>query len=58
MFYSPLTPITGVGAEAYYAPAHAGPARKGNVRFYLQLAGASANESQLSSLASQVAGQL
>jgi hypothetical protein len=58
MFYSPLTPITGVGDEAYFDPAHALHARKGNVRFYLQLAGASANESQLSSLASQVAGQL
>lgn len=58
MFYSPPTPIAGVGDEAYYDPAHALHARKGNVRFYLQLPGASADESQLSNLASQVAGQL
>jgi hypothetical protein len=58
MFYSPPTPIAGVGDEAYFDPAHALHARKGNVRFYLQLAGASADESQLSNLASQVAGQL
>jgi hypothetical protein len=34
-FYSPQTPVAGLGDEAYFDPEHALHVRKGKVRFYL-----------------------
>lgn len=61
MFYSPPSPVSGVGDEAYFDPRHGLHVRKGNVRFYLNLGEegfTQANQQQLIQLASLVAGQL
>lgn len=62
IFYSPPTPVPGIGDEAYFDPRHGLHVRKGNVRFFLNLGNeddsAPANQKQLTDLASQVAGQL
>ncbi len=62
MFYSPPTPVPGIGDEAYSDPQHGLHVRKGNVRFFLSLGNVDdftpANQAQLTTLAGQVAGQL
>lgn len=61
MFYSPPSPVSGVGDDAYFDPRHGLHVRKGNVRFYLDLGEhgfTEANQQQLTQLASLVAGQL
>jgi hypothetical protein len=62
MFYGQSTPITGLGDEAYFDKEHAIHARKGKVRFYLNLDPINTFtpviEKQLKDLASRVAGQL
>jgi hypothetical protein len=60
-FYSPQTPVAGLGDEAYFDPQHALHVRKGKVRFYLNLDpvdSAPTVEKQLKDLASRVAGRL
>jgi hypothetical protein len=60
-FYSPQTPVAGLGDEAYFDPQHALHVRKGKVRFYLNLDpvdSAATVEKQLKDLASRVAGRL
>jgi hypothetical protein len=60
-FYSPQTPVPGLGDEAYFDPAHALHVRKGKVRFYINLEPLNfspAIEKQLEDLASQVTGRL
>jgi hypothetical protein len=56
LFYSPPTPVTGIGDEAYFDPRHGLHVRKGNVRFFLSF-GAN-TDTQLKDLASMVAGQI
>jgi hypothetical protein len=59
--YSPQTPVTGLGDEAYFDPQHALHVRKGKVRFYLNLDpvdSAATVEKQLKDLASRVVGRL
>ena len=62
MFYSPPTPVAGIGDEAYLDPDHAIHVRKGKVRYYLNLSPISsftpAIEKQIKDLATKVAGQL
>ncbi|MGD0156624.1 MAG: hypothetical protein ABSB50_11025 [Terracidiphilus sp.] len=58
MFYSPPTPVAGIGDEAYFDPSHAIHVRKGKVRYYLDLGNQSSAESALHNLASLVAGKL
>jgi hypothetical protein len=62
MFYSPPTPVAGLGDEAYFDPKHGLHVRKGKVRFFLSLEGLNsftpANEKQLKDLATRVIGQL
>lgn len=62
LFYSPPTPVTGVGDEAYFDPQHAIHVRKGKVRYYLNLspikAFTPAIEKQIKDLANHVAAQL
>ena len=55
MFYSPPTPVPGLGDEAYFDPHHGIHVRKGNVRFFLS---PGKNEKRLTNLATLVAGQL
>jgi hypothetical protein len=60
-FYSPQTPVPGLGDEAYFDPAHALHVRKGKVRFYINLGPMNftpAIEKQLKDLAGQVIGRL
>lgn len=60
-FYGRQTPVTGLGDEAYFDEAHALHARKGKVRFYLNLNpidSAPAVEKELKDLGSRVAGRL
>jgi hypothetical protein len=61
-FYGPPTPIKGLGDEAYFDADHALHARKGKVRFYINLAPLGtftpSREKQLKDLASGVAGRL
>jgi hypothetical protein len=61
-FYGPPTPITGLGDEAYFDAAHALHARKGKVRFYINLdpigTFTPAIQKQLKDLASGVTGRL
>ena len=60
-FYSPQTPVPGLGDEAYFDPAHALHVRKGKVRFYINLEPMDftpAIEKQLKDLAGRVAGRL
>jgi len=59
LFYSPPTPVSGIGDEAYFDPQHAIHVRKGKVRYYLNLSPSTpAIEKQIKDLASHVAGQL
>jgi len=58
MFYSPPTPVSDLGDEAYFDPQHAIHVRKGKVRYYLALTNDPAVEKPLKDLANQVAGQL
>jgi len=62
MFYSPPTPVAGIGEDAYFDPSHGLHVRKGNVRYFLSFQNMKnftpANEGQLKALASQVAGKL
>ena len=58
MFYSPPTPVAGLGDEAYFDPQHAIHVRKGKVRYYLALGKDPAAEQPLKDLATQVAGRL
>lgn len=55
MFYSPPTPVSGVGDEAYFDARNGLHIRKGNVRYFLS---GSPNNSQLQALATLVAGKL
>jgi len=60
-FYGRQTPVTGLGDEAYIDEAHALHARKGKVRFYLNLDpidSAPAVEKELKDLGSWVAARL
>jgi hypothetical protein len=61
-FYGPPTPIKGLGDEAYFDAQHALHARKGKVRFYINLDPLGnftpAREKQLRDLASAVTGRL
>jgi hypothetical protein len=60
-FYSPQTPVPGLGDEAYFDPAHGLHVRKGKVRFYINLEPMNfspAIEKQLQDLARQVTGRL
>ena len=57
VFYSPNTPASGIGNEAYFDKKGALHARKGNVRFYLDL-GTDEQQAALTKLAEIVAGQL
>lgn len=61
MFYSPKTPVAGLGDEAYFDREHALHVRKGKVRFYINLDPMNFNpttEKQLKDLASLVIGRL
>ncbi|MGA8671997.1 MAG: hypothetical protein WB679_19115 [Terracidiphilus sp.] len=55
-FYSPPTPVPGLGDEAYFDPNHGLHVRKGNVRFFLNLA--DNTDSQLKAIASLIAGRI
>jgi hypothetical protein len=55
-FYSPPTPVPGLGDEAYFDPNHGLHVRKGNVRFFLHLG--DDTDRQLKDLASLVAGRI
>jgi len=60
-FYSPKTPVTDLGDEAYFDPQHGLHVRKGKVRFYLNLEGVDFSpkvEKQLKELAGRVVGRL
>jgi hypothetical protein len=60
-FYGPPTPVSGIGDEAYLDAQHALHARKGKVRFYINLGVGNftpANEKQIKELGSQVSGRL
>jgi hypothetical protein len=56
-FYSPNTPASGIGDEAYFDKEGALHARKGNVRFYLDI-GTDKQQAAVTSLGGIVAGQL
>ncbi len=56
-FYSPNTPASGIGDEAYFDKAGALHARKGNVRFYLDI-GTDKQPAALTKLGEIVAGEL
>lgn len=56
MFYSPSTPVPGVGDDAYLDAKGALHARKGNVRFYLEMG--QGNEAPVKALGAFVAGEL
>ncbi len=55
MFYSPPTPVAGLGDEAYFDPRHGLHVRKGNVRYFLS---GSDDEKKLTALGQVVAGKL
>jgi len=60
-FYSPQTPVSGLGDEAYFDPQHALHVRKGKVRFYLNLDpvdSAATVEKELKELAGRVVARL
>lgn len=58
-FYSPATPVSGIGDEAYFDRQHAIHVRKGRVRYYLNLSPTgAATEKQLKELATEVANKL
>ncbi len=56
-FYSPNTPASGIGDEAYFDKEGALHARKGNVRFYLNI-GTDKQQAAVTKLGEIVAGQL
>ena len=56
-FYSPNTPASGIGDEAYFDKEGALHARKGNVRFYVNI-GTDKQQARVTSLGQIVAGQL
>lgn len=58
LFFSPATPVDGVGDEAYFDPKHAIHVRKGNVRYYLQLGKDASAEKPVKELGALVAGRL
>jgi hypothetical protein len=58
LFYSPPTPVSNIGDEAYFDPQHAIHVRKGRVRFYLNLGNDPRVEKPLKDLASQVVGHV
>jgi D-alanyl-D-alanine carboxypeptidase len=62
MFFGPPVAVSGVGDEAYLDAKHALHARKGNVRFYLDLnsaeSGSTAGLQQVKALGVEIAGQL
>lgn len=61
MFYQPQTPVSGLADEAYFDREHALHARKGKVRFYLNLDVKNlspAVEKQIKDLAEKVTSQL
>lgn len=58
LFYSPATPVSGVGDEAYFDPKNAIHVRKGNVRYYLQLGKGASTVKPIEELAALVAGKL
>lgn len=60
VFYSPPTPVAGIGDEAYFDSQHAIHVRKGKVRYYLNLTPAKSPdiEKQVKDLATRVATQL
>jgi hypothetical protein len=62
MFYGTPTPVPGVGDETYIDSKHGLHERKGNVRFYLELAGvdgsAAVRDKYLVSLATAVGGRI
>jgi hypothetical protein len=55
-FYSPPTPVPGLGDEAYFDPNHGLHVCKGNVRFFLNLG--DNTDSQLKAIASLIAGRV
>ncbi len=55
MFYSPPTPVPGVGDEAYFDPHNGLHIHKGNVRYFLT---GGPNNAPLQALATLVAGKL
>jgi hypothetical protein len=55
MFYSPPTPVSGVGDEAYLDPRHGLHVRKGNVRYFLS---GPEDEKKVTALGMVVAGKL
>jgi hypothetical protein len=56
-FYSPNTPASGIGDEAYFDKSGALHARKGNVRFYIDI-GTDKQQERVTKLGEIVAGQL
>jgi hypothetical protein len=56
MFYSPKSPVAGLGDEAYFDRDHGLHVRKGKVRFYLTMD--DFDEKQMKVLASEVVGRL
>ena len=62
MFYGTPTPVPGVGDETYMDSKHALHERKGNVRFYLELAGVDSpgptKDKQLATLATAIGGRI
>ncbi len=57
VFYSPNTPASGIGDEAYFDQEGALHVRKGNVRFYINI-GTDKQQARVTNLAQIVAGQL
>lgn len=58
-FYSPPTPVSGVGDQAYYDKRHGLHVLKGRVRFFLEMDGLTPSaEKQLTEVARQIAGKL
>jgi hypothetical protein len=57
VFYSPNTPASGIGDEAYFDREGALHVRKGNVRFYINI-GTDKQQARVTNLAQIVAGQL
>jgi hypothetical protein len=56
-FYSPNTPASGIGDEAYFDKEGALHARKGNVRFYINI-GTNGQQAAATNLGQKVADQL
>jgi len=56
LFYSPQTPVAGLGDKAYFDPNHGLHVLKGRVRFFISMD--SFDEKQAKAIAGAVAGQL